>query len=166
MHKHFVAVAPAELSTVWPQIRDEVSTIETPDGFIPEDVFTACKTNNSTLFFLMEGEKRVGWMVARLQLPDLHIWQLKADAEYDVMTTFRSQLMELARNAGATAITYGSTRKAWAKVAVQHGFKIRMIVYASPVDPDPAKIPGQLPPADAAVGNRELLSNSTEVAPQ
>ena len=154
--KHLLAVSPAELTTVWPQIRDEAATIEAPDGFLPEDVYMACKTNNSTLFFLMDGEKRVGWMVARLQLPDLHIWQLKADAGYDVMTSYRSQLMELARNAQASTITFGSTLKAWAKVAPSHGFKLRMIVYACPVDAPPPPPAPLRPPVDE--------SNKSEVA--
>jgi hypothetical protein len=132
--KHLIAVAPAMLATAWPQIREEVATIEAPDGFLPEDVYAMCKTGGATLFFLMVGEKRVGWMVCRLQQPDLHIWQLKADNGYDVMTTFRDQLMDLARQAQATTVTYGSTRKAWAKVAQDHGFKMRMIVYETPVD--------------------------------
>lgn len=159
--KQLLAVAPAMLATVWPQIREEVVLIEAPDGFIPEDVYTMCKTGGATLFMLHVGEKRVGWMVCRLQQPDLHIWQLKADNGYDVMTTFRDQLMELARTAGATTITYGSTRKAWAKVAVNHGFKMRMIVYETPVD---APVQAQ------AQGDQQSLpqnqSNNSEVAPQ
>lgn len=151
MTNKLIAVAPADLATVWPSIRHEAETIEAPDGFIPEDAYAMCKSSQSTLFFLEVDDKRVGWMIARLSLPDLHIWMLKADAGYDVMRMFRDQLMELARGAKAVNLTYGSTRKAWAKVAVEHGFKIRMIVYATPVDP--IKLP-------------EIESNSSEVAAQ
>lgn len=132
--KRLIAIQPNDLSLVWPEIRAEVATIETPDGLIPEDVFMACKSNNAVLFMLQVGEKRVGWMVVRNFGTDLHIWQLRADNGYEVMTSFRSQLMEIARNAGCTKITYGSTRKAWATVAPQHGFKMRMIVWEAPVD--------------------------------
>lgn len=134
MTRQLVAIPPHDLSAVWPDIRSDVASIETPDGFIPEDVYFACKSNNAVLFFLTEEGKRVGWMVCRPILPDLHIWQLKADAGYDVLRTFRSQLMELARNAGAKNITYGSSRKAWVKVAQEHGFKPRMVIYEAPVD--------------------------------
>lgn len=147
--KHLIAVAPTGLSAVWPQIREEVAQIEAPDGFLPEDVYVNCKTANATLFLLMVGEKRVGWMVCRLQQPDLHIWQLKADAGYDVMTSFRDQLMDLARQANATMITFGSTLKAWAKVAPTHGFKMRMIVYETNVDPAPAQAPLDTVAADS-----------------
>lgn len=136
--KRLIAIQPNDLSLVWPEIRAEVATIETPDGLIPEDVFMACKSNNAVLFMLQVGEKRVGWMVVRNFGTDLHIWQLRADNGYEVMTSFRPQLMEIARNAGCTKITYGSTREAWNKVSKQHGFKIRMVVYECPVDPIPS----------------------------
>lgn len=132
--KTLVAISPNDLSHIWPEIRAEVATIETPDGLIPEDVFMACKSNNAVLFMLNVGQKRVGWMVVRNFGTDLHIWQLRADNGYEVMTSFRPQLMEIARNAGCTKITYGSTREAWNKVSKQHGFKIRMVVYECPVD--------------------------------
>lgn len=134
MTKQLIAIAPDNVSSVWHEIRDEVATIETPDGLIPEDVYFACKTNAAVLFFLMNEGKRVGWMVCRHIQPDLHIWQLKADAGYDVMTTFREELMSLARQAGAKKLTFGSTRKAWAKAAPEHGFKMRMIIYEATVD--------------------------------
>ena len=133
--KTLAAISPNDLSHIWPEIRAEVATIETPDGLIPEDVFMACKSNNAVLFMLNVGQKRVGWMVVRNFGTDLHIWQLRADNGYEVMTSFRPQLMEIARNAGCTKITYGSTREAWNKVSKQHGFKIRMVVYECPVDP-------------------------------
>jgi hypothetical protein len=139
MTKALLAIAPADLSQYWPQIRNEVAEIEAPDGFMPEDVYAMCKSNGATLFFLMDGDTRIGWMVCRLMLPDLHIWQLHAEIGYEVMKTFRAQLMDLARGIqGCTAITYGSTRKAWAKVAQEHGFGMRMIVYQCPIDPAPA----------------------------
>lgn len=139
MLKQIFAVSPANLGTVWPQIREEVARIEAPDKFIPEDVYAMCKSDGATLFMLHVDEKRVGWMVARLMLPDLHIWQLHAEEGYEVMSTFRAELMTLARQAGATTITFGSTRKAWAKVANNHGFKMRMIVYECPVDAAPSE---------------------------
>lgn len=137
-----VAVSPNDLPLIWPTIRDDVAQIEAPDGFIPEDVYLMCKTNSATLFLLKIDGEQVGFMVARLALPDLHIWLLKADAGYDVMHTFRRELMELAFQAKATKLTYGSTRKAWQKVSADHGFKLRMIVYECPVEvPPPLALP-------------------------
>lgn len=141
-----LAVSPADITAIWPSVRADVASVEAPDGFIPEDAYAMCKSNAATLFLLEVDGKRVGFMIARLMLPDLHIWMLKADNGYDVMTSFRPELMELARNANANKLTYGSTRKAWAKVAPDHGFKMRMIVYEAPVDPapEPVEIPSPL----------------------
>jgi hypothetical protein len=133
-----IAVAPADLATVWPSIRDELETVEKPDGFISEDVYAMCKTGNAALFILNADEKRVGWMVLRLMQPDLHIWMVRADNGYDVMTTFRPQLMDMARGANAQKLTFGSTRKAWAKM--------RMIVYETNVEPF-VPPPPPIPPA-------------------
>lgn len=153
-----IAVAPADLGRYWPSIRENVSDIEAPDGFIPEDVYCACKTNGATLFLLEVDGKQVGHMVARLQLPDLHIWQVHAPNGYDVMTTFRDQLMELARSANATKLTFGSTRKAWAQVASKHGFAMRMVVYEAAVEPP--KQPVQQPPGEGAgAGNDQQVTH-------
>jgi hypothetical protein len=150
-----VAVSPDQLTAVWPSIRAEVETIEAPDGFIPEDVYAMCKGGQAALILLEVDGVRVGWVVGRMIGTDLHIWMLKADNGYDVMRTFRPQLMDMARGANAKKITYGSTRKAWAKVSQEHRFKVRMIVYETDVEPPPAP---ELPAAND--------SNNSEVATQ
>lgn len=139
--KKVIAVTPSELGAVWPTIREEVASIEAPDGCLPEDVYMMCKLGHASLFLLEVDEKRVGFAVIRLNLPDLHIWQLKAENGYEVMTQFRDELNQVAIGAGAKHITYGSSRKAWSQVAAKHGFKMRMVVYESNVSPPSA--PGQ-----------------------
>lgn len=146
-----VAVPPNDMVKVWPSLRADIASVEAPDGFLPEDAYAMCKSNAATLFLLEVDGKRVGFMIARLMLPDLHIWMVKADNGYDVLTTFRPELMQLAREAGASKLTYGSTRKAWAKVSSDHGFKMRMIVYEAPVDPLPdPKLPDGLNTSEVA----------------
>lgn len=134
MQKQIIAVQPAQLSEIWPQIREEVAAIECPDDFIPEDVFFHCKSNQATLFLLIVDGKRIGWMVLRQMGTCLHIWQLHAENGYDVMSQFRDELMEVARRAGCVKLTYGSSRKAWQKVAPSHGFKMQIVVWECPVD--------------------------------
>lgn len=141
MQKSLLAIAPNDLPKYWPEIREEVATIETPDGLIPEDVYSACRQGQATLFFLQIDGKRIGWMVVRGIGTDLHIWQVKAQIGYDVLRVFRPELMQLARNANATKLTYGSTRQGWNKIAAQHGFKVRMVVYESLIDAPPAQLP-------------------------
>ena len=140
-----LAIPPDHLGKIWHEIRHEIAEIEAPDDFIPEDVYWACKTNQATLFFLMVDDKRVGWMVARQQLPAIHIWQLHAENGYDVLRAFRAELMTLVRNANCSKITYGSTRKAWQKVAPDHGFKMQMVIWECPLDPLPQP-PAPKPP--------------------
>lgn len=142
--KHVIAVAPNQLNSIWPDIRDQVLTLETPDEMIAEDVFLHCKTGQASLFLLLVDDKRVGWMVLRQIGNAIHIWQLYADNGYDVLHQFRDELMGIARGVqGATKITYGSSRAAWQKVAPKHGFKMQIIVYECPID-----APKQLPPPD------------------
>jgi len=139
MQKQLMAIAPDDLPQYWPEIREEVATIETPDGLIPEDVYGACRQSNATLFFLLVDGTRIGFMVVRGFGTDMHIWQLYAKIGYDVLRMFRPELMELARMANAKKITYGSTRQGWNKVAAQHGFKVRMVIYEAPVDAAPTQ---------------------------
>lgn len=128
------AIAPADLSSVWPLIREEVAAVEAPDGFIPEDAYAMCRANEATLFLLHVNGGRAGWMVLRILGADLHIWLVYAENGHDVLTVFRPDLMEIARTARARKITFGSTRRGWERVAPQHGFKLRQVVYECDVD--------------------------------
>jgi hypothetical protein len=132
--KRMAPVAPADLKYVWPSIRDRVAKIESPEETIPEEVYAMCVTNAATLFQLFIDDEPIGLLVVRLIQPDLHIWLLSADNGYDVMTTFRPDLMEIARRAGAQKLTYGSRRRAWQEVSKDHGFSVRMIVYEAKVE--------------------------------
>lgn len=132
--KQVLAVAPNQLSEVWPQIRKEVMEIETPDDMIAEDVFLHCKTGQASLFLLMVDGKRVGWMVLRQMGNAIHIWQAHGQNGYDILTQFRDELMGIARGANAVKLTYGSSRAAWQKVAAKHGFKMQIVIYECPVE--------------------------------
>jgi len=133
--KEFLAVQPKDLAAIWPSLRGEVATIETPDGMIPEDVYTECKLGHATLFLLILDGKRVGWCVMKMIGPDLHIWQVFGDIGYEVLRLFRKEVMNCARGANARMLTYSSSRQGWNKVSKQHGFNVRMVVYECPIDP-------------------------------
>lgn len=151
MAKSFQAVVPENLAKAWAEIRAEVETIETPDGFIPEDVYCDIKVGQATLFFMYVDDKRVGWAVIKLLGRDLHLWQVHGDNGYEVLKTFRDEVMAVARTAKALEVTYGSSRGAWNKVAKDHGFKPRFVVYSCPVDPLPA------PPEGSVAANEQQL---------
>lgn len=135
INRKLEAIAPADLSRVWPLIRDEVATIEAPEAFIPEDVYATCRANESTLFMLYADDVRIGWMVLRKIGSDLHIWLVYARNGFDVMSLFRPDLMEIARGSGTRKLTFGSTRRGWERVAPHHGFKLRQVVYECDVEP-------------------------------
>lgn len=128
-----ICIAPNQLKDVWASVRDDLASIDSPEAIIPEEVYAMCYTNQASLFLLEVEGKRVGFMVVRLILPDLHLWLVHAENGYEVLKTFRTELMGLARNTKAEKLTFGSRRRAWQNVAVDHGFNVRMIVYECPV---------------------------------
>ncbi|WP_242560136.1 MULTISPECIES: hypothetical protein [Pandoraea] len=134
--RKLTAVAPADLPRIWPEIRCEVASVESPDGFIPEDAYAMCKAGEAVLFLLSVDDERIGWMVLRLLGTDLHIWLLYARPGHDPMTVFRGDLMTIAKGANPPArkLTFGSSRPAWGKVAPKHGFRVRNVVYECDVD--------------------------------
>lgn len=132
--KSLEAIKPADLKDVWPQIREAVASMDAPDHVIPEEIYAMCFTNQATLFILKVDGEPVGHAVVRLILPDLHLWQLYGKPGYEVISLFKPDLLELARNVGARSVTFGSSRKAWREVAEKHGFKPRMVIYELVVD--------------------------------
>lgn len=132
--RQMIAIPPNKLKDVWPTIREKVVSIESPEAIIPEEVFAMCASNQATLFMLNVGGKNVGFMVVRLILPDLHLWLVHGENGYEIMKTFRADLMRLGRDTNATKITFGSRRRAWQEVSKDHGFTVRMIVYEAPVE--------------------------------
>jgi len=132
--KTIEAIQPAKLKDVWPSIREDVASMDSPDHVIPEEVYAMCFTNQATLFILKLDGEPVGHAVVRLILPDLHLWQLHNKPGMDCMHLFKPELQELGKNVGARHITFGTSRRGWVKVAEELGFKPRMMVFEMPVD--------------------------------
>lgn len=132
--KEFIAIPPVAISNVWSLIRDDLAAIDNPDETPVEEVYHMLRTNQATLFILHIEGKRIGFVILRAVLPDLHIWLCHAQNGYEVLRVFREELMNVARNAGAKDLTFGSRRKAWQEVAKAHGFSTRSITYFCPVD--------------------------------
>lgn len=127
--KSMEPVQPTFLHKVWPSIREELASIGAPDYFIPEDVYTACKTGEAALFILNAHDQRIGWVVLKVIGSDLHIWMLYSKSGYDVLDLFRKDLMKIAETAKATMLTFGTKRRGWDKVAPRHGFTVRQTVW-------------------------------------
>src|SRR5215469_2817778 len=136
-NRRLEVIEPIELRVVWPTIREELASIETPDGFLPEDAYAACKSADAVLFRLYVDERYVGWMILRKIVTDLHIWLLHGKNGFDVMTVFREDLMKMAHDVKLTHLTFGSTRAGWVRVAPKHGFRVRHTVWECDVEPTP-----------------------------
>lgn len=132
--KKLVAVPIADLPKVWPSLRAGIAEMDNPEQVIPEEIYAALYCNQATLFLLTVNGANIGFMVIRIIKPaDCHIWLLHAENGYESLNIFRDDLMGIAKLAGASKLTFGSRRKAWQKVAVEHGFNVRMITYECPV---------------------------------
>lgn len=132
--RELIIVQPHDLRDVWPAIREELLSMSPADGVIPEEVYMACAQGSAALCMLHVDGRRVGWMVLRHLTRDFHIWLLWAQNGYDVMAVFRADLMAMARAAGASVLTFGSSRRGWERVAGFHGFKVRSTVYECSID--------------------------------
>jgi hypothetical protein len=133
LERKLEAIAPKNLGAIWPSIRDEVMSIDSPDC-IAEDVYSECKANHASLFLIHVNGERIGWMVLKvIGGVDLHIWMLHAKNGYDVLTVFRDDLMDMAGKANVQALTFGTKRRGWDKVAPKHGFTVRSTIFECPV---------------------------------
>lgn len=125
----FQYVTPAELHSVWFQVRSglEVVLEKSFDTWIPEDVYCAIRTGAAQLFLIDGGfvvlqNNRDQWT----NEPSLHIWITYHEAgDVDVSDDFHSNLRKLADNAGIKKITFSSKRR-WER---RSGAKVKEIIY-------------------------------------
>lgn len=131
--RKLVPVPPAQIGAVWPRLRDPMASIESPDGWIAEDVYCALRNGTATLYLVVIDEEEAGFVVLRsiggFDGQRLHIWLLHARSGVDVMAEFSDELDNIARSINASIITFGTTRRGWAKVAPRHHFTVRETVY-------------------------------------
>jgi hypothetical protein len=131
--KQIIPVSPAGLAAVWPRVRPALDSMGKGDGWIPEDLYMAIKTNAATLYMVSIDGDEHGFLILRVlhdfDGPRLHIWVLYSFSKVDLMTEFDEHLTNIARQVNASRITFGSTRKGWSKVAGKHGFTVRETVY-------------------------------------
>jgi hypothetical protein len=125
-------VAPADLHSVWPQIRVGVDAIiaRAKERFIPEDVYASIKTGAAQLFTAPDG-----FMVLQNQRneftnqPTLHVWLTYHANNEDISEETFRDLLKLADNIGAKEITFSSPRR-WDRYIdaqiVSHNFIIEV----------------------------------------
>lgn len=131
--KQLLQVAPADIAAVWSRVRPGLESMDKGDGWIPEDLYLALKTNGASLYMVTIDGKEHGFLVLKAVTDfdgtRLHIWVLHSHSKVDLMTEFSDELDAIGRSINASRITFSSTRSGWAKVAPKHGFSVRETVY-------------------------------------
>ena len=111
-------IEPRSLRSVWPIVRHGLDVVVQKNrvDWIPEDVYHALKSGTAALHFSGEGS----FLVTCLNVNDytdnreLHIWiAYSADESRNVIDEGLELLKAMAKNAGATRITFDSPRKGW-----------------------------------------------------
>lgn len=101
--------------------------------WIPEDVYSACRTGHSHLYIGYVHGDYAGFLVLTpSQTWDakvLHMWCVYNASEHDVMRIFEEDLNKLGRAIGARRLTFWSTRNGWEKVAGRYGFVQTQVEY-------------------------------------
>jgi hypothetical protein len=121
-------VNPADLHKYWPFVKRgcEIVKAKTGEAWLPEDVYTAIKTNAAQLFMFQHG------FCVLQNLKDaynndnlLHIWIAWHGTNDDVKADFYAELQKIAKSINATKITFTSPRK-WDRYS---GAKVKSINY-------------------------------------
>ena len=138
MKKNFTAVAPAKLREVWAKVLPGLNKIEKPDGFINEDVYVSLLSGSTVLFMLEVDDVDAGWVmlekVEEFGKKRLHIWLCFSDANKNILSVFDEDVTNVAKDIGASSISFGSTQRFWERVAPKHGFHPRETIYVRPIE--------------------------------
>lgn len=117
-----VYVEPQKLREVWDYVRYGLLQVKeaSSEPWIPEDIYCDCFSGRSMLWMMVEDGKPVGFGVLQPVGNTLHIW---AGYGRFLMDDGFAHAREIAKQGGASRITFESNRPGWAKMADKHGFK-------------------------------------------
>lgn len=113
-------IPPADLRRVWPTVREGLALMPAED-WIPEDVYHLIKTGDSALYMGHGDAGYLGFFVLRRLVGEfdgsvsLHCWLAYNAGDADVFMAAESMVRQIAQQAGASRITFGSPRKGWGK---------------------------------------------------
>jgi len=97
---------------------------KTPEGWIPEDVYTDCCNGKSMLWVGLVDARPIGFMVLQPRNDALHVWCAYL-SEVGYFDAGWQHLMNIAQHGDAKRLTFESWRPGWARKAKQLGFKPR-----------------------------------------
>jgi hypothetical protein len=130
-------IEPIQLRGYWPAVKEGLEECLQHDstGALPEDVYTAIKTNAATLHVGEEHGRMIGFVVLNqianpfTGVPRLNIWCLHAKgyAGKELMTLGLSEIEVMAERIGATEITFRPDTLALSKLFEPLGFRLREV---------------------------------------
>jgi hypothetical protein len=109
-------ISPADLNPSWEIVRDGLFKVckRASDGWIPEDVYYACRQGTSTLHLVWKDDEYVGFVVLTpmhgYDCKKLMIWIGYNAGEKDAVEVAMEDIEELARKSGARKVLFGSPR--------------------------------------------------------
>jgi hypothetical protein len=98
----------------WPRIRASLEVVQakSPEDWIAEDVYHALQSQQAAAYLSEDGVLIVQRLLTEFtRQPYLHVWIAHGDMTDAALDFLRS----VAKSAGCTRITFGSTRLGWAK---------------------------------------------------
>lgn len=128
-------VQPESITLVWDQILPGILNMKarSTEGWRPEDVYAALRTGTSALHMAYLESDYLGFMVTTL-IPgyrdkSLNIWLCFNASEKDILEMFHEDTVKLAKNAGASRLTFYSPRIGWERRLKDFGFKAVRTVF-------------------------------------
>ena len=97
---------------------------KTPEGWIPEDVYTDCFNGKSMLWVGLVDARPIGFMVLQPRNDALHVWCAYL-SEVGYFDAGWQHLMNIAQHGDAKRLTFESWRPGWTRKAKQLCFKPR-----------------------------------------
>lgn len=130
------AIEPQHLAAEWERVRAGLVEVKkaTNDDWLPEDVYMSLRQGNATLYVgVGEAGEYLGFLVMRL-VPTFHskkveIWCAYSATREPLMRRFFPHIKAVARNVGATMISFASARDEWEAGARRLGFTPAQVSY-------------------------------------
>ena len=130
-------IRPAELRKVWPDVRAGLEAMP-PEEWIAEDVYHAIRSGDSALYVFHEDGAFAGFVVLRRQVAEFsgavtcHVWLAYNASGQETYDAAIALYRAVAKQMGASRITFGSPRPGWAK-----RFKPISTTYEIPMEASP-----------------------------
>jgi hypothetical protein len=134
------AIEPQHVAAEWERVRVGLVEVKkaTTDDWLPEDVYMSLRQGHSTLYIGTDAAgEYVGFLVLRL-VPTFHskmveVWCAYSASKRPLMRRFFPHVQAVARNVGATLISFASARDEWEAAARRLGFHRAKVTYHYPL---------------------------------